>query len=507
MVRVAPTLALLALASASSAQTMLHDLSASNGTDGDRFGAAVALEGDRALVGAPRAEQAYVFDLQASPAVELAILTPPLPSQGFGDAVAIRSDVAFVASSEEAGDTGAVYVFEAAAGWASTAEVRAYDAAPGSSFGNSIDVNEAGDLLVVASEFDDFGGLVNPGSVYVFEREPAGWVFREKLVAPVPGSFERFGASVAISGETILVGASETELGGMVHVFERTPEGWVVDETLTGTGVGPYENFGVVVDLDEDHAVVGSRGAGVHFFERSGEDWIASTFANSLGGTPLSAVDSVAIEGKTALAGHWSHQVPFVEKTPCGWFTTSLAFADAPPLGITQFGTATDLDGGRALCGEPNFHAIDGAGPGHAYVFTTGEDGFDFVHHVEAPSIAVSGGSATFEVRTQSLCADSYYLVLGSMSGTSPGFLFGGLQLDLIPDAYMALTIAMANLDPFEDSFGQLDAEGWGTFTYDLGLGASSSLAGMTAHHAFLLFDFPGLELQLITESAPLSFH
>jgi len=114
-------------------------LIASDSISGMAFGGAVALEGDRALIGAlgsvggTSAGAAYVFERSGSVWTETAKLTPSdgAPFDAFGKSVSLSGDLALIGSSNE--DEEGAYVFDHAAGWAEVQKLVPSDPEPGKS--------------------------------------------------------------------------------------------------------------------------------------------------------------------------------------------------------------------------------------------------------------------------------------------------------------------------------------------------------------------------------------
>lgn len=264
------------------------------------FGSAVAFDGTTVLIGAPyesgeviNSGAAYVFqrDEATNDWIGLAKLKAPTPDleDQFGAAVAISGATAAVGAfdDDEAGENaGAVYLFSRDAGsgtWSFAQQLVAEDPEPGHRFGFSVALQE--DVLIIGI----FNEIVpdDPGAVYVFERsgDAAPWVQVQKLVPDGVEPNERFGFSVAVDGATLLAGAPLAGSGeeGTAYVYERTGEGadpWELAQRLIS--VAPQENaqFGTAVSVDGDRAVVSapldgtevSAGA-VYTFERSNGVW------------------------------------------------------------------------------------------------------------------------------------------------------------------------------------------------------------------------------------------
>ena len=151
----------------------------------------------------------------------------------FGGRVAVSGDTAAVgARFEDAGgeDAGAAYIFQRDEGgadnWGEVTKLTASDATAGDFFGFSVAVS--GDTAVVGAHGEDTGGTF-AGAAYVFERGEGGadnWGQVEKLTASDPETLDQFGVSVAVSGDTAVVGAIQGDAGdsntGSAYVFSET---------------------------------------------------------------------------------------------------------------------------------------------------------------------------------------------------------------------------------------------------------------------------------------------
>ena len=146
-----------------------------------------------------------------------------------------------------------------------TARLIASDRQDGDLLGASVAVS--GGVLVAGAPFDDntFGAQ---GSAYVFIRPPGGWqnaTEAAKLVASDPGDQDRVGSAVAISGDTIVLGAYTADVGaatqqGAAYVFESATWFGTMTQTAKLTsadGVGS-DHFGYAVAVDGDTVVSGA---------------------------------------------------------------------------------------------------------------------------------------------------------------------------------------------------------------------------------------------------------
>ena len=255
-------------------------LVASDAAADDRFGESVSISGDVIVVGAnyddhagSNSGSAYVFATTDGGATwsETAklVASDAAAADRFGNSVSIGGDVIVVGATgdDHAGsNSGSAYVFattDGGATWSETAKLVASDTAGGDYFGNSVSIS--GDVVVVGAYFDTDGGY-DSGSAYVFATTDGGatWPQTAKLVASDAAVFDRFGVSVAISGDVMVVGAYLDDDGGSgsgsAHVFRTTDGGasWTQTAKLVASDAAAYDNFGVSVSISGDVMVVGA---------------------------------------------------------------------------------------------------------------------------------------------------------------------------------------------------------------------------------------------------------
>ncbi len=429
-------------------------LVAGDGSPGDSFGSAVALDGDRALVGAPQDDpfgddsgSAYVFERGASGWAQTAKLVPLVGAvdDAAGWAVDIEGDTAVLGVPNGGGlltNEGAVLVFERGpGGWAQTAALVAGDGNIGGAFGISVALD--GDRLLVGARGDDAGGFA-AGAAYVFERTGPGapWTRTAKLVAADAQSGDRLGHAVALRGDVAAASARDDDDGGTdagsLYVFERAGTSWSQAAKLLPGDPDPFLRFGTALALDDVRLVVGAPfDAGVsgsaYVFERGAGGWVQ---------------------------------------------TKKLVGSDA--VSASALGCDVTVEGGQVLLGAYG-DANGGPDAGAVYVY----DG-TLTADVSSLSVA-AGGVQTLLVDAGLGSGGLVYVVLGSVSGIEPGLALGEDTLPLTVDAYTVFTLAQPNTPPLAGSFGVLDTSGRATATFTLPPGAPASLAGFQVAHAFVL--------------------
>jgi uncharacterized protein (DUF2345 family) len=218
-----------------------------------------------------------------------------VPSDGlntdlFASSVAISGNTIVVGSppvSCNGCGPGRAYVFvEPAGGWSGrlteTAELTASDGITGAALGSSISISS--DTVVVGAP------AKMPGAAYVFVKPANGWVTMTqtaKLTASNGVASNQFGASVSISGGTIVVGAPyATELNapvGAAYVFTKPASGWTnitQTATLTASDAASFDRLGQAVAISGDTVVAGAPYA----MGRAANDGAAYIFVEPAGG-------------------------------------------------------------------------------------------------------------------------------------------------------------------------------------------------------------------------------
>ncbi len=263
--------------------TFEDKLVASEAGPQDLFGSTVALEGDRAVVGAYLADgvtlasgAVYVFERLPSLVGtgtwgEVARL---VPSDGdvldhFGCAVALSGDRILVgATHNEApaaspnSDPGAAYIFERRPDgtWDEVAKLVPSALDDGHFFGWSVDLD--GDRAIVGASQDDTAGPA-AGAAYVFERQPDGTWPHQRLSPPDLAAGDSFGIGVAIDGDDALVSATGDDVvgsgSGLVYAYRRQPGGgWAEVDRLIPPELEAGDAFGTGLSLSGRTAVIGA---------------------------------------------------------------------------------------------------------------------------------------------------------------------------------------------------------------------------------------------------------
>ena len=303
-----------------------------DGALGDRFGTSVSISGDTVVVGAPfdddngsSAGSAYVFVRSGTTWTEQAKLLPGdgAASDDFGTSVSIDGDITVVGAiqhDDSGGNSGSAYVFvRSGATWSEEAKLLASDGAAGDFFGQSVSVSGS-TAAVGALQYDDAG--TSSGSAYVFVRSGTTWSEQAKLTASDAAAGDFFGGSVAISGDTFVVGAPHDDdngnLSGSAYVFARNGTTWGEEAKLLASDAATFDSFGGSVAISGAMVVAGARfddddgsnSGSAYVFVRSGGTWSEDEKVLA----PDAVQDdqfgtAVSVSGATVVAGAPGHFV------------------------------------------------------------------------------------------------------------------------------------------------------------------------------------------------------
>lgn len=239
---------------------------------GDWFGCGVAIDGDTAVVGASgddtacindpdcNSGAAYVFLRMANGDWVLKAKLTSLDTRAgdrFGASVAIDGDTIVIGRPAwGAGDPrrAGAYVFDRIdQRWMQTRRLAVDDGSLDDAFGVSVAID--GDTVVVGSL--GASGAGSTDAAYVFVRNEIDWEFQEKLTPEAGSSWDGFGYSVAVDGNRAFIGAPNQRSDGSLYVYDRVGEKWFQSQQLKPTNQDVYNGFGSSVDISRDTLVIG----------------------------------------------------------------------------------------------------------------------------------------------------------------------------------------------------------------------------------------------------------
>ena len=298
----------------------------------------------------------------------------PQSSAMFGGAVVVDGDTALIGSIFGGGFKGAVYVFVRSGGaWIEQAKLLGRVAAIPEGFGTSVALG--GDLAFVGAPGEDTGA----GAVYVFQRTGTTWQQVARLVAPVRRNYDAFGQSVAIQGDTLLVGSPNEPSTpsyngpGAAHAFVGGGAQWSLQATLTASdgasgggsrGSAGGDRFGAAIAFSGDLAVIGApaddigvnrQQGSAYTFERTGITWAERQKLSA--GTPATYAGfgaSVALQGATILVAAPSREdsppgSAYVFVSNGGLWTQQARLTPTDSRTVSAFASSVALQGDRAV--------------------------------------------------------------------------------------------------------------------------------------------------------------
>lgn len=268
--------------------------------------------------------------------------------------------------------TGAVYVFTFdGTTWTQQAKLFPSDPVPSSLFGQSIALS--GDTALIGAF------LSGPGSAYVFKFDGTAWSEQANLTADDGASGDYFGWSVSLSGNRALIGAYDAGLGGVAYVFSSDGTTWSQEAKLTGLDTREGDNFGLAVSLSGDLALVGapdrdqSRGA-AYIFAFDGTTWSQQTKLKITGGMKYDNFgSSVALSDTVAIVGAHKFQDPgavYEFSLRRNIWTLRAQFLASDGVDGNYLGVSVALSGNTILAGADD--TFNSAGAGAAYIFSLG---------------------------------------------------------------------------------------------------------------------------------------
>ncbi len=292
----------------------------------------------------------------------------------FGYSVAISGNTAIVGTVRQNSYTGAAYIFTRSGNtWTQQQKLTASDAATGDYYGVSVAID--GNTAVVGANRKSS----NNGAIYIYTR--SGGVWSEQANIPAPGISDfYFGTSVAISGETIVVGAKgDSSETGDAHIYVRSGSTWSRQQGIWGSDQSVGDGYGNTVDIDGDTVVVGasfknSITGSAYVYTRSGTTWTQQTIltpAETLATNSYFGHD-VAIDGNTILvssigqeAGGYVRGAVYVFKDQTGSWAQEAKLTASNAADFDSFGESVDISGNDAIIGSSTKNSYRGS----AYIF------------------------------------------------------------------------------------------------------------------------------------------
>jgi hypothetical protein len=482
-------------------------IKAANAETNDSFGRVVAISGDTMVVGtrfeasnqttitngssasannsASSAGATYVYTRSGNSWSPQAYLKAPNAeaSDSFGGSVAISGDTIVVGATGEdsnqttitngstasadnsAAGAGAAYVFtRSGSTWSQQAYLKAPNAEAGDGFGESVAISS--DTIVVGAHQEDSNQttITNAGSAsannstseagaaYVFVRSGNSWSQQAYLKAPNPEALDFFGTSVAINGDTVVVGAnaedsSQTTItngssasadnsaagAGAAYVFTRSGSSWSQQAYLKAANAGANDHFGNSVAINGDTVVVGANGedsnqttitngssasadnsasgaGAAYVFTRSGSSWSQQAYLKAANAEAADSFgESVALSGDTIVVSAYSEDSNQTTITNGSSASADNSAADAGAAYVyTRSGSIWSQ---QAYLKEPNAEAGDSFG---ISVALSGDTIVVGAYQEDSNQTTITNGSSASADNLASTAGAAYVFKLGS---------------------------------------------------------------------------------------------
>lgn len=386
---------------------------AGDGGDSDFFGISAGLDGDIAVVGAYGADVDGLVDAGKVYLMERGPM--PWPDNGansaadgeagdnLGVSVALQSNTAVVGAYHHVvagnADQGAAYVFTRnGSTWVQQQKLVAGDGREGDFFGVSLALD--GETLVVGAFRADVGGNSRQGAAYVFTRAGGGsWSQQQKLTAGDGRALDQFGGSVGLDGDTIVAGAALADVvsnvdQGAVYSFALSGGVWVEQQKVVAGDWQAGALFGRSLALQGNSLLVGAPGSAIkgddeqgaaYYFTRAGSDepWneqqkllaADGEAGDFFGAAAAMAGNSAMIGAYLADIGETADQgAAYLFGRSGGVWSQRQKLAAADGAAGDYFGYSVALDGAMAVVGAPQADIGGRADQGAAYVFAAGDD-------------------------------------------------------------------------------------------------------------------------------------
>lgn len=282
----------------------------------------------------------------------------------------------------------------------------------------------SGERIVIA--FDD------RAATYPVVVDPLVWI-EQKVAASDGVAGEEFGYSVAVSGNTALIGAAKAGGSGATYVFQHGSAGWSQVARLGATDAASGDAFGYSVALSGSRALIGARAkdgnqGAAYVFEGSGATWTQTAKLVAGDGAPNDRFGSVvALSGDNALVtaptaavgANASQGAGYVFNLSGGAWSQAAKLVAADGVGNDQLGIGGALDGTTAMLGTPNPGFFAGA----TYVFEESGGGWSQTQRLSVPGGPFTAFGSAIDI-DGSTAVIGGNLAMGSQPSTGAAWIF-----------------------------------------------------------------------------------
>ena len=386
------------LLSATVIQNEFLKMLASDESADDWFGASVAISGNFAIVGAPRNGSsnlwygaAYIYYFDGSNWTEQQKLTASdsYPYDKFGSAVAIDGNyaiVGMVGDDDNGFESGAAYVFYYnGTNWIEQQKLTAQDGASWDMFGESVSIS--GDKAVVGVRGDDDNGD-SSGSVYVYHFDGSSWLEQPKIVPSDNAAGDFFGVEVSVAGDHLMIVSryddDNGEDSGSVYVYRYNGTDWIETQKLTASGDNLNDYLGASISVSGNTAAISGTGQDISgnvirevtIYNYDGTNWVEQHVLNASGSVTGDVFgSSVSFSGNYLVVGAYLDDDNGIDSGSAYLFYNDGSswieqrkYVASDGAADDNFGSVVAISGNQVIFGVKNYDPSDSE-PGFAYIF------------------------------------------------------------------------------------------------------------------------------------------
>lgn len=267
---------------------LLQKVTDATGAAGDLFGVSVAISGNYAVVGSSRDDvglntdqgSASIYQYNGSNWVFMQKITDATGASGdyFGVSVSIAGNFAIIGEyGDDVGinvDQGSITIYQFnGTNWLLMQKITDATGAINDFFGVSVAVS--GNYAIAGARNDDAGANTDQGSASIYQFNGTNWVLMQKITDAAGNVNDWFGASVSVSGNYAVIGASKEDVGtntvqGTASIYQFNGTNWVFVQKFSDPNGGSGDFFGASVHISGDYAIVGAFNQKVGTFSAQG---------------------------------------------------------------------------------------------------------------------------------------------------------------------------------------------------------------------------------------------
>ena len=354
-----------------------------DGSEGDWFGYSVSISGDYAIVGADGGENngistgaAYIFKRNSDTTwveEQKLLASDGVEFDGFGISSSMSGDYVIISAPWKDNFLGAAYIFKKNGNtWTEEQKLLASDGSANDEFG--LAVSMSGDYVIVGAR----GQENRRGAAYIFKRDGNTWAEEQKLLASDGDTTDQFGYSVSISGDYTIVGARfKDNRQGAAYIFKRENTTWTEEQKLLASDGASFDRFGWSVSITGDYVIVGATGddnnkGSAYIFKRDGTTWTEAQKLLASDGNAEDWFGVVSILENYAIIGaqgddNWKGSAYIFRRDGLTWVEQEKCSPSSCPEN-SSLGRTVSLSGNSAIVGAP-YDTINGLNSGAAYIF------------------------------------------------------------------------------------------------------------------------------------------